>query len=580
MRASVFQAAVLVVVLAVALYGCTTGGSTSSSTPTASSTSSSSSTGGGNPTATSSSSSCTSNSSNSTPFSSTSSNLLPPTSASSSSQSPSTTSLTSDEKAAGGPIAGNLCLYQSELKCVQAQNNAGWFPSLVHAEQSDSQRTHLFPCADFTGSYTGSNQVFAWRSANLYDTPGYTVSKSPNEYYVEGGSSGDATPTPSGPFVARMDPITGQQVWRTVLDNTNASGQWNVGAAINLPADGNPVVEFGYQLAKLDAQTGAILARVSPPVGSANPLSVNFDGLVAAPDGTLFPKDQTRAPNCTVQGFSGLFECPSNAGTPPNTVLSALDPKTLQVLDSIELPASVGGRDTLSVFNGKDYIYLVAATTVYRFIWNPTTKKLSQDTSWQPAPYGQPGQGGGSAPAVMGDWLVFMTNGNPATAPLSVIAINQANAKQVVRINPIPLSSPTQGFTPSYAPANVSVDPENNMIYAFDSGPGTQVGIKFQNGKMSTVWSVKARTLSFMTLVGPQNQRVFVATNMSAPQKSPSDFSYTEQIQWRNAENGNLLAQSDFFNAMSPGILITPAYGGRFYDSQAHCRLPVQVRSG
>ena len=41
MRASVFQAAALVVVLAVALYGCTTGGSASTSTPTASSTTSS-----------------------------------------------------------------------------------------------------------------------------------------------------------------------------------------------------------------------------------------------------------------------------------------------------------------------------------------------------------------------------------------------------------------------------------------------------------------------------------------------------------------------------------------------------------
>src|SRR5438309_1329848 len=47
MRASVFQAAVLVVVLAFALYGCTTGSSTTTSTPTANSTSSSSSTGGG-----------------------------------------------------------------------------------------------------------------------------------------------------------------------------------------------------------------------------------------------------------------------------------------------------------------------------------------------------------------------------------------------------------------------------------------------------------------------------------------------------------------------------------------------------
>ena len=56
MRASVFQAAVLVVVLAVALYGCTTGSSTTPSTPTVSSTSSTSSTGGGGtPTATASS---------------------------------------------------------------------------------------------------------------------------------------------------------------------------------------------------------------------------------------------------------------------------------------------------------------------------------------------------------------------------------------------------------------------------------------------------------------------------------------------------------------------------------------------
>ena len=480
--------------------------------------------------------------------------------ASSTSSSPSSTPLTSDEKAANGPLSGNLCLYQSEQKCVQGQNNAGWFPTLVHTEQSDSQRTHLFPCADFTGSYTGPNQVFAWRSANLYDTPAYAVTKSPNEYYVNGGGSGDATPAPSGPFVARMDPTTGQQVWRTVLDNANASGQWNVGAAINLPADGNPVVEYGYQLAKLDAQTGAILARVSPPVGSANPLSVNFDGLTAAPDGTLFPKTQTRAPGCNVQGFSAQFNC---KGTPPNTELDALDPKTLQVLDSIQLPASVGGRDTLSVFNGKDYIYLVGKTTVYRYIWDPTTKKLSRDTSWEPAAYLQPGQGGGSAPAIMGNWVVFMTNGSPSTAPLSVIAINQANATQVVRTNPIPLPSGVQ----SYSPSNVSVDPANNMIYTFDSGPGKEVGIKFQNGKMSTAWSVNARTLSFMTLVGPQNQRVFVATNMSAPQTSPTDFySYTEQIQWRNAANGNLLAQSSFFNPMSPGILITPGYGGRFYD--------------
>ena len=35
---------------------------------------------------------------------------------------------------------------------------------------------------------------------------------------------------------------------------------------------------------------------------------------------------------------------------------------------------------------------------------------------------------------------------------------------------------------------------------------------------------------------------------------------------WRDAATGRILAQSDFFPAMSPGILITPGYGGIIYE--------------
>jgi hypothetical protein len=45
-----------------------------------------------------------------------------------------------------------------------------------------------------------------------------------------------------------------------------------------------------------------------------------------------------------------------------------------------------------------------------------------------------------------------------------------------------------------------------------------------------------------------------------------TDYTYTEQIIWRNADTGNILAESDFFPAMSPGILVTPGYGRIIYE--------------
>jgi hypothetical protein len=43
-------------------------------------------------------------------------------------------------------------------------------------------------------------------------------------------------------------------------------------------------------------------------------------------------------------------------------------------------------------------------------------------------------------------------------------------------------------------------------------------------------------------------------------------FTYTEQILWRDAATGKILAASDYFPAMSPGILVTPGYGGLMYE--------------
>jgi hypothetical protein len=92
---------------------------------------------------------------------------------------------------------------------------------------------------------------------------------------------------------------------------------------------------------------------------------------------------------------------------------------------------------------------------------------------------------------------------------------------------------------------------------------------------MSVAWGpVDDMTLSFLTLIGPADERVLVSTNVN-PNITQQQiqqallgegYTYTEQMVWRDADTGETLAESDFFPAMSPGILITPDYGGMIYE--------------
>jgi hypothetical protein len=173
----------------------------------------------------------------------------------------------------------------------------------------------------------------------------------------------------------------------------------------------------------------------------------------------------------------------------------------------------------------------------------------------------------------MGDWVIGLTNGGaPTNVSLSVVAISQADPNNIVRINPIPLEPGQMSFIPSM----MSADLPNNRIYAMDYLPGKVVAVDFtQDGNMSVAWGpVDQRTISFLTLIGPPDQRVLVSTNINpnATQQQlqqaaqGTDYTYTEQIIWRDAATGKILAESEFFPAMSPGILVTPGYGGMIYE--------------
>ena len=167
-----------------------------------------------------------------------------------------------------------------------------------------------------------------------------------------------------------------------------------------------------------------------------------------------------------------------------------------------------------------------------------------------------------------------MTNGGgPANASLSIVAVSQADASKLTRINPIPLQPGHQ----SYIPSMLSIDLPNNRIYAYDYLPDKMAAVNLNqsNGKMSVAWGpVDQRTISFFTLIGPPEKRVLIGTNIN-PNVTKQQleqgalgtaYTYTEQIVWREAATGKILEQSDYFSAMSPGILVTLGYGGLIYE--------------
>jgi hypothetical protein len=479
--------------------------------------------------------------------------------------------LTPNQLAAGGPLPGNLSLLVNEQECINSLQNettwAPWYPTMANTEHGGSERAAVFECAQFGGSFTEPNQVYAYMSPeSLGGVPSWIVTRAPNELYTSGGGASLALP---GPFISKMEAGSLKEQWHTPLSNNNVTGDWLISGAMNFPVDGSIAVAQGQYLYKVNTTTGGVEKVVSLPTGASPPKDSNYDGMNAFADGTLVLKTQNRVAGCTNQGYNFIF-CANQSQAAPS-VVAAVDPDTFELLDWEQLPEMIGGRNTVTQFQGNDYLYLFGTTNAFRYEWNG--QNLTLDTNWGPVPYLTEGQTLATAPAVMGDWVIGLTNGGaPTNASLSVVAISQADPSKIARINPIPLEPGQKSFIPSM----LSVDLPNNRIYAMDYLPGKVVAVGFtQDGNMSVAWGpVDQRTISFLTLIGPTDQRVLVSTNINpnATQQQleqaaqGTDYTYTEQIVWRDAATGKILAESDFFPAMSPGILVTPSYGGVIYE--------------
>ncbi|WP_417564452.1 hypothetical protein [Microbacterium sp.] len=464
----------------------------------------------------------------------------------------------SDVAAGGGPLPADVALTAAEQKCLDNTPNPPWYQGMANFEVHDSDRTHLYPCATFGGSMGDENRVLAYSASDVYATPYNIVDRGPDELFVYGGGYGD-NPAASGSFVARVEPGSLHEVWRRVLINTNATDEWNYPGVLNVLADGSLLVGYGYHMARLDPDTGKVLAQATLPTGDSLPRDTAYNGYDALPDGTIIAKTVNRQPGCTEEGFSAFLKCPDPASAPAS-VLVAIDPHTLKIIDQVTLPEMMGGRVTTTVYDGTDMIYLPGATKLYRYTF--TDGKLAPDPDWGPVSYLKNGQTAASAMAVIGDQVVGMTNGGgPTSTPMSVFSVSQADSSKGANLQPFADSGAKNSFIPSM----VSVDPENHRVYVMDAGAGMLGAVDVGEATLTKAWTQKQRTLSFTTLIGPADHRVLIGTDI--PVKNFNQLkSYTgEQVVWRDAASGRELARTSTLPKMNSGILVTPGYGGLQY---------------
>ena len=210
--------------------------------------------------------------------------------------------LTPNQVAANGPLPGEVSLYAKELACQQKIPTPGYYSSLNGAEISDSERSGVFPCATFLGSMDGPNRSTPGAAATTTRASRTSTTASRRALHRRRRVPDPGRPVPAGPYIAKADATTGRQIWRTYLDNANASG-WLIGNTnLNILDNGNLALAWSNQIVLIDGNTGLILKHNTLPGGEAPTYTVNFKHLTIAPDRTLILKDQTRPVGCTVQG--------------------------------------------------------------------------------------------------------------------------------------------------------------------------------------------------------------------------------------------------------------------------------------
>ena len=442
--------------------------------------------------------------------------------------------------------------------------NSPWYPSMDAFEHYDSGRSHLFEQAFFAGSYSGNNEIITTLASTLYPSVYNMTCLNPNQVYAYGGGYGNE-PNSIGSYVAQINPFSLETIWKTQLSNWEETGDWDYPGVMGILKDGFLYVIYGFQFSKLDAVSGKIVATVNLP-SSVALTDTAYNGFDLTSDGYIVAKSIARTSGCTLQGTEAAAQCPDFMNP---SVMVSIDPKTMEVVDQVTLPAAIFGRLTIGQYNGIDYVYLFSTRSIIRY--SVIGGIITLDSSWDTGNILASTQTPGSACVIINNWVLAQCNGAFSPIPLSLFAVPQSDSSIVFSIQPFaddPIPTYITDVFPgdkSWIPSAVSADPVSNVVYMMDSFPGKMAAVQVSDSGLEVIWTVDQRTTEFIALIGTEGNRVVVGTDI--PFGQVPGFNTTDFVVWRNAATGEEIARTVELPAMTSGSMVQPTYNGdMFYE--------------
>ena len=322
-------------------------------------------------------------------------------------------------------------------------------------EQYDSARTARFLGSRTVQEIAGSPRVAlnARYTSGNYPTLYNVSTGTPDELFAYGGYVSQE----GGAFVAKLDARSLVELWRVEM---KLPDHWNYPGAMGVLDDGNAYAVAGNLLVKIDAETGAAFQLTLPQHEGQG--GAAYNGFVVNPDNVIFTKSLERGTLCRQNDLSQNLGIACAAYHKIPSFLVAVDTKSDEprIITQTETVEFIMSRISTERRDGIDYIYCPALTKLWRYTFDGQSFAL--DESWGPIPYAGNGQPG-TAPAIMGDWVIIMTNGFVSSdEPFTVTAISIHDSNG--RFTHMPLV----GYPMSQVGSKAAVDPENMRVYAAD----------------------------------------------------------------------------------------------------------------
>jgi hypothetical protein len=445
------------------------------------------------------------------------------------------------------PVIAGLLFAVTALAPCAAKHAAGDYAAAPAAfEHGGSDRTSLFAAPDPFASEAAPEQSHNPALRGLWNV---AEAEDGSLFALSGVLGGRDRPTVSSLNAADL-----AIKWQRELPLPPTGGKWNYPGAVAVHANGQVYAIYMTRLARLDPATGEVTATVDLP--APNGLDdTTYNGFIILEDGMILAKSHHRPKGCTAQGYRAFVECGVEGVAP--SALMLIDPETLRIVWTGSAPELIGGRITATRFRGQTYVYLAGHSLVHRMVYRGA--RLESDAEWGPVRYRHGEQTSGTAVVGFGDFVLIQNNAIPTRAPLSLTAIAQGDASRSFTVQPFAQQTDHWYFMPS----KMSTDWDNRRVYTAAAYDGL-VALDFDpDGGFSVAWRKSQPTGSFITLVGPPEQRVLIAGDVSgaAPDTLGAPEHTREGLVWRNANDGRELYRLDDL-PRNFGLTLTPDRDG------------------